>query len=211
MTYRFAIIIVLAALAGGLALDGCTDPLSIETQRRIIPVNIDSILLSEPFLSKETDSVYAVIDGEPISFDSDFLRPTYCNQEVNNAWYVNVQASKFHSKGSGYQVLYLIFDAIRDTGSYPMQGKYHLPKFIDPNAERQLAAAYEPPSDGTPQLFNSHSGNSSDGASNGLIRVVGIDEARGVMVGTFEFTGYDASGQKTIDVQSGIFRLRLFK
>ena len=194
---------VLALLSGS-----CSDPVAIDTPRRIIPVNIDSILLSPPFLEKQTDSLYAVVDGQPVSFDSEVLRPVQYNREVDNAWYLAVEGTRYSLKGDGHSTLSLRFDQIQDTGTYQMRGSFVIPKKIDQTAQSEYSGQYSKRSGSSLQLFSSASIGSGS-IADGEIRVVGLDEARGVIVGTFRFTGYDPSRNTTLEIREGIFRLQL--
>lgn len=193
--------IILVAL---LWLGGCGDPLSVDTPRRIIPVNIDSILLSDPFLSKPGDTLFAVIDGQPIAFNSELLRPVFYNRAVEGEWYISVQGARYDMKGDQYESLSLRLDGIKDTGSFPMQGNYNLPKRVDPNAPSQYVGKYEKRSLSRTSIYST-----SATREDGMIRVVGLDTVRKVAVGTFAFTGYDGTTGEIVRVENGIFRLQL--
>lgn len=193
-----------AAAALLLLLAGCGDPLSVDTPRRVIPVNIDSILLSEPFFSKPGDTLFAVINGQGMAFNSELLRPVFYNREVGGGWYVSVQGARYDLKGDQYESLSLRLDGVKDTGSFPMQGSFNLPKRVDPTTPSQYVGKYEERS-----LTGTATYSTSETQEEGAIRVVGIDTARGVIVGTFSFVGHNPLSGSTVRVEHGVFRLRL--
>lgn len=195
-------VLPIAILAAVVA--GCDDPLSVDTPRRIIPVNIDSILLSEPFLSKYRDTLFAQVDGKPVAFNSELLRPVFYNREVSGLWYLSVQGARYDLKGDEYTSLSLRLDGIGDTGTFPMKDAYSIPKKVDPAAPSKYAGRYE---ERTSSATLSYTTDQS--VANGAVRVVGIDLSRRVIVGTFSFAAYDADAGKTVRIESGIFRLRL--
>ncbi len=194
--------------AFSIFLSSCSDPLSLDVERRIIPVNIDSILLSEPFLEKNSDSLFAVVNGRPVAFNN-IQRPAQYNREKSDAWYLAVEGTRFFDlKTEEYEVLALRLDAIRDTGTYQMRGDYTIPKQINLAAQSEYSGQYSQLTGSGLQSFYSTS-RSSSAMPDGEIRVVGLDKTRGVIVGTFRFTGYDTSGNETMKVHDGIFRLQL--
>lgn len=187
-----------------LLLSSCADPLSVDTPRRIIPVDIDSVLLSDLFFNKPGDTLFAVIDGQPVAFNSELLRPVFYNREVGGGWYISVQGARYDLKGDQYESLSLRLDGVKDTGSFPMQGSYNLPKRVDPTTAAQYVGRYE---ERSVNLTSTYSTTATQ--QEGMIRIVGFDTARSVAVGTFSFVGYNPASGASVRVESGVFRLRL--
>ena len=202
------IILFFLACAGsisvGISLGSCGDPLSVETDRRIIPVNIDSVLLSEPFLSKPTDTLFAIVDGRPISFTSELLRPIFYNENVGNGWYFSVQGITYDLLGDEYELLALRMDDIRTPGTYPMSAPYSLPKRVNPSLSSEYGGRYGQFKEGKRADFIT-----ATSRPEGEIRILAIDTTHGVVVGRFHFTAYDATSAKKIQIEDGFFRLHL--
>ena len=164
-SYTILVGMVLLLGIASAMLSGCSDPLSVETPRRIIPVDIDSILLSEPFISKATDTLFAVVDDQPVAFTSQLLRPVFYNRNVAGNWYLSVQGTRFDLKGTAYQSLALRIDAIHDTGTFPMQGIYDIPKKVDTNTVSEYTGEYEERS-GRPDPGSRYRHNARRGSGN---------------------------------------------
>lgn len=201
---RIALLILSTMTGLSLCVAGCGDPLSVDTPRRIIPVNIDSVLLSEPFFNKPGDTLFAVVDGEPIAFNSELLRPVFYNREVGGEWYISVQGARFDTKGDMYESLSLRLDGIHDTGSFPMLGTYSLPKRVDPSTPSQYVGKYEERNNNATSIYST-----SATREEGVIRVVGLDPVRKIAVGTFSFIGYHGTTGQIVRVENGVFRLQL--
>lgn len=195
----------------GLTVGSCGDPLSVETPRRFIPVDIDSVLLSEPFLEKKSDSLYAVIDGRPVTFNN-IQRPAQYNQQKGTGWYLSVDGIRFFDqKTEEYEVLSLRLDAISDTGTYQMRGNYVIPKEIDQSSPNEYSGLYaQLTGTGLQSFFSAPSASGAGTATpDGEIRIVGFNSDRNAIVGTFRFTGHSTADDATIRVYDGIFRLQL--
>ena len=190
----------------GMIAASCGDPLSVDTPRRIIPVNVDSILLSEPFLSKSSDTLYATVDGEQVSFASELLRPVFYNSNVGEAWYISVQGVDYKLTGEEYQALALRMDNIQGPGTYPIEDPYNLPKRVDPSASSEYGGKYILKKNGVKENFVTTASRPE-----GAIKILTIDTVRGVVVGRFFFTAYDEASGKQITIEDGVFRLHLSK
>ncbi len=188
----------------GCVIGSCGDPLSVDTERRFIPVDIDSILLSEPFLGKQTDTLFANVDGRPVSFTSELIRPIFYNRNVADAWYLSVQGTAYDPDGYSYEALALRMDDIREPGTYPISDPYRLPKRVDPSLSSEYGGRYEQRTDQGKEEFVT-----TPTQQEGEIRVLAIDTTRGVLVGRFHFTAYDQKSGRDVRVEDGIFRLHL--
>jgi hypothetical protein len=196
---------VLAALASAALFSACINPLDVDTPRRQWVINIDSIAASDAFSKAPGDSMRAVVAGEEIEFATEVQRPTFHNGRFRNAEYVTVQASRQSLNGRDYEILSLRLDAVRDTGSFIINGAYSAPKNLDSLAPPTYAVQYERRlGGGFPETYRTGVEGSS-----GVIRVVRIDDDRGVMTGTFSFVAYSAERDTTISVGSGTFRVQL--
>ena len=201
--HKIIAIFSLLLLAGGV-MNSCGDPLSVETDRRIIPVNLDSVLLSEPFLGKPSDTLFATVDGIEIDFTTELLRPIFYNRSVGDAWYLSVQGVSYDLLGSEYEILALRMDGIQSPGIYQIGHSYSLPKKVDPSLSSEYGGRYAQRRGGIKEEFTTTS-NHPDGE----IRVLAIDTTRGIIVGRFHFTAYNPTTGKEIQVEDGAFRLHL--
>lgn len=203
---RLLLLLILPALMA-LVCASCGNPLGIDTPRRIHEVNLDSLVSSDPFLRARGDSIFAYIGGSDVVFATEVQRPVFHNRLTQRGYYVTVQATRFGLNGRDYEVLSLRLDAVRDTGTYIINSPYSAPKQIDTMGPTQYGAAYERRLNaGFPESYITGIRNAS-----GTVRVVRIDETIGVMVGTFEFTGYSAAKDSIVFVDRGAFRLQLNK
>jgi hypothetical protein len=198
----------LAALASLVLLSGCVDPIDgYNTNRRQWEVNLDSLVATEPFVRGPGDSLLARVAGEDVVFATEVQRPSFHNGIYRDAYYVTVQASRQSLSGRDYEIISLRLDAIRDTGDYQINGTYSAPKDLDSLAEPTYAAQYERrTSGGFPETYRT-----IEARPENHVRVARIDEANGVMVGTFAFTGYSAERDTTISIVRGAFRLQIPK
>ena len=203
--YRYNMIRTICAIIfSGSLFASCENPLSVETDRRIIPVNIDSILLSDPFLEKTTDTLFASVDGRPVNFTSELIRPIFYNRNISDAWYVSVQGTAYDLDGSAYEALALRMDEIRSPGVYPIADPYTLPKRVDPTLSSQYGGRYIQRKGIVKEEFVTSLNNQQ-----GEIRVLAVDTERRVLVGRFHFTAYDPVSGNEIRIEDGIFRLHL--
>ncbi len=185
----------------------CSNPLDINTPRRVTAVSIDSIITSPDFIGKPGDSLFAVVDGLAIAFATEIARPVFYNKYVSGKYYVAVQAIVYGINGGNYDILALRLDGIRDTGTYTMNSVYTVPKRVDPYSSPKFAGQYERKRNAVlPEVYKTGVVNSI-----GRIRVVKIDTDRGVMVGTFSFTGFNLESRETITLNDGAFRLQLIE
>jgi hypothetical protein len=185
----------------------CESPLVIDTPRRLTRVNLDSLITTESFIGGSNDSIFAYIDNHEVVFATEVARPVFYNRMIDGKYYVTVQATRYGLNGRDYEVMSLRLDGIRDTGTYEVNAAFSVPKQIDINAPPSYGALYErrvnggfPESYRTGHVF-----------SGGTIRVIRIDEERGVMVGTFEFRGYYIEHDSVVTIDRGAFRLYLKK
>ena len=195
---------ICAIILSGYLIASCGNPLSVETDRSIIPVNIDSILLSDPFLEKTTDTLFANVDGRPVNFTSELIRPIFYNRNISNAWYVSVQGMAYDLAQNTNEILALRMDEIRSPGVYPIADPYTLPKRVDPTLSSQYGGRYIQRKGTVKEEFVTSRNNQQ-----GEIRVLAIDTERGVLVGRFHFTAYDPASGDTIRIEDGVFRLHL--
>lgn len=199
-------ILILPALVV-LVCVSCGNPLGIDTPRRVREVNLDSLVSTDPFIHAPGDSIFAYIGGNDVVFATEVLRPAFHNRLTQRGYYVTVQATRFGLNNRDYEVLSIRLDAVRDTGTYIINSPYSAPKQIDTVAPTQYGASYERRVNaGFPESYITGVRDAS-----GTVRVVRIDEQRGVMVGTFEFTGYSAAKDSIVFVDRGAFRLQLKK
>ena len=183
----------------------CTNPIDIDTPRRLTQVNIDSLVTSPDFIRAPGDSIFARIAGHPIVFATEVQRPVFHNARLNSGYYLTVQATRYGLYGRDYELMSIRLDAIRDTGTYKVNAPYSAPKQIDSLGTPKYGASYERRVDGGfPEAFRT-----GDPRFGGTIRVLRIDEEHGVLVGTFSFTGHSAERDETVIVDQGAFRLRL--
>lgn len=201
---RLLSLLVLPALMA-LACASCGNPLGIDTPRRVREVNLDSLVSTDPFLRAPGDSIFAFIAGNDVVFAMEVERPAFHNRLTQRGYYVTVRATRYGLNDRDYEVLSLRLDAVRDTGVYVINSPYSAPKQIDTMAPTQYGASYERRMNGGfPESYNTGVRDAS-----GTVRVVRIDETLGVMVGTFEFTGYSAAKDSIVFVDRGAFRLQL--
>lgn len=196
---------VLLALALTVSFSACVDPLDIVTPRRQWEVNLDSLVSAEPFFRAPGDSIQAVVAGVEVSFATEVQRPTFHNGIYRQAQYVTIQASKQSLSGRDYEIISLRLDAVRDTGTYAINGAYSAPKILDSLGEPTYAAQYERRiAGGFPETYRT--GRARTG---GTIRVARIDSSQQVMVGTFTFTALDEEHDNSIAIARGAFRVQL--
>lgn len=195
-----------AALAAMICmLCSCGNPLGIDTPRREIVVNIDSIVSSPGFIDAPGDSIFALINGTEVVFTTEVLRPIFHNRRTSQGYYLAIQATRSGLLTRDYEVISLRMDAIRDTGTYAFNAQYSAPKQFDSTMPPKYGAAYDRRINaGFPESYTTGTERST-----GSVRVVKIDEERKVMVGTFEFKGYNPSNDTVITVDRGAFRLQL--
>jgi hypothetical protein len=197
---------LLYALIAGLVA-ACTSPLDLDTPIRKTLVDLDSIVASDDFTGAPGDSIFATVRGERIIFATEVVRPSFYNDVVDGAHYVTIQATRYGLNGRDYEAMSIRMDAVRDTGTYPVNAPYSTPKKIDPTIGRRFGALYERRiNGGFPEAYRT-----GDESTSGTIRVVRIDTARAVMVGTFTFTGYNVERDSTVTIEQGAFRLQLKK
>jgi hypothetical protein len=190
-----------------VSLAACTSPLDLDTPIRKTLVDLDSIVSSDDFTGAPGDSIFATVSGERIIFATEVLRPSFYNAVIDGAHYVTIQATRYGLNGRDYEAMSIRMDAVRDTGTYPVNAPFSAPKQIDPTIGRRFGALYERRMNGGfPESYRT-----GDESTSGTIRVVRIDTARGVMVGTFTFTGYSIERDSTIKIEQGAFRLQLKK
>jgi hypothetical protein len=189
------------------ALQSCGNPLDIDTPRRITRVNIDSLISTDTFIHAPGDSIFAHVDDNEVVFATEVLRPLFHNGYIHDAYYITVQASRYGLNSPDYEVMSLRLDDVRDTGTYQFNAGYSAPKQIDTLQPPQFGASYERRiNGGFPEAYTT-----GDARAAGSVHVVKIDEDRGVMVGTFSFTGYNAERDSIVAVDRGAFRLQLKK
>ncbi len=195
-----------AALLGiALMFFACGDPLGVDTPRREKILNLDSLVSSDPFAGAPGDSIFALINGKAVVFATEVLRPIFNNRRTQRGHYLAIQATRYGLNARDYEVLSLRLDAIRDTGTYAFNAAYSAPKQFDSLSAPKYGAAYDKRIDGGyPESYITGTEH-----SNGTVRVIKIDEDRGVIVGTFEFKGYCATNDTTIVADRGAFRLQL--
>jgi hypothetical protein len=204
-------------VVGGL-LHGCASPLDIDTPRHqsggppdqtqgtpatthtAYPVVTDSQFINAP-----GDAVFANVDGQMTVFASESERPTY-NGYLDGDYYASVYATSYYPTNSlNYESVSLRIDAIADTGTYPINGPYSVPKQIDPKAPLTYGALYQRKiAGGAPQTYRT--GLLGTG---GEIHVVKIDRKLGVVVGTFRFVGYSTELMTYLRIDHGAFRLQM--
>lgn len=186
---------------------GCTSPLDLDTPIRKTLIDLDSIVASDDFTGAPGDSIFATVSGERIIFATEVVRPAFYNAVIDGAHYVTIQATRYGLNGRDYEAMSIRMDAVRDTGTYPLNSPFSVPKQIDPAIGRRFGALYERRiNGGFPEAYRT-----GDEATSGTVRVVRIDTARGVMVGTFTFTGYSVEHDSTVRIEQGAFRLQLKK
>jgi hypothetical protein len=190
-----------------VSIGACTNPLDLDTPIRKTVINLDSIVATDEFTGAPGDSIFATVSGERIIFATQVERPKFYNAIVDGAHYVTIKATRYGLNGLNYEVMSIRMDAVRDTGSYAVNAPYSAPKQIEPATGRRFGALYERRIHaGFPEAYRT-----GDDATRGTIRVVRIDTARGVMVGTFSFTGYSVERDSIIAIDQGAFRLQLKK
>jgi hypothetical protein len=189
-----------------VSIAGCTNPLDLNTPIRKTRIDIDSIVASDAFTGAPGDSIFATVSGERIVFATEVQRPHY-NMEIDGAYYLTIQATRYGLNGSSYEAMSLRMDAVRDTGNYSMNSPYSAPKQIDLTIGHRFGALYERKVNGKSTEFY----RTGDEGASGTIRVVRIDTARGVLVGTFRFRGYSIEQDSVVNVEEGAFRLQLKK
>lgn len=194
---------VLFALVSAIVISGCVDPLDIVTPRRTWEVNLDSLVATEPFVRGPGDSIFARVGTEDVVFATEIKRPTFHNGKYRGAHYVTIQASRQSLSAPDYDIISLRLDAVRDTGTFTINGAYSAPKYLDSMASPTYAARYERKRGGFPEVYET----GGPTHPNGSLRVARIDETLGVMVGTFSFTAY--SDESQITISRGAFRIQL--
>ncbi|MDB5034731.1 MAG: hypothetical protein JWQ98_1972 [Chlorobi bacterium] len=199
---RNAIIIALFLIVG--AAGACRSPLDVDTYRRVTLVNIDSVITTAGFIGAPGDSISAQVHGEQVVFATEVLRPAFHNGVRNAGYYFTVQATRYGLAGQDYEVMSLRMDNVRDTGTYAINAAYSAPKGIDSNEAPRYGASYSRKMGGFPELFQTGVNRSS-----GVLHIARIDRERGVLVGTFAFTGYSTEADTVIQVDRGVFRLQL--
>lgn len=200
-------LLVLMMMAAALALHSCGNPLAVDTPRRVKKVNLDSLVSTEPFINAPGDSIFAHVHGVEVVFATEVLRPKFHNKKTSRGYYLTVQANRLALNSSDYETLALRIDAVTDTGTYRINAPYSAPKQLDSLGPPQYGASYERRIAGN--FFEAY--GTGMARSGGIIRVVKIDEERGVLVGTFEFKGYDAPTDSVASIDHGAFRLQLKK
>ena len=203
----FPLLMLMVIAIAALGLDACGNPLAVDTPRRVKKVNLDSLVSTEPFINAPGDSIFAHVYNTEVVFATEVLRPKFHNRKTSRGYYVTVQANRLELNSSEYEMLALRIDAITDTGTYNINAQYSAPKQLDSLGPPQYGAAYERRFPGN--FFESY--GTGLARSGGIIRVVKIDEERGVMVGTFEFKGYGALNDTIATIDHGAFRLQLKK
>jgi hypothetical protein len=213
---------LLLLVAGGLFY-GCQSPLDIDTPRHetggpsgqtpggttggvsATTHNLFPAVTDPQFINAPGDAVFATIDGEMTSFSAESERPTY-NGYLNGDYYASVYATSYRPTNSlNYESVSLRIDAIADTGTYPINGPYSIPKQIDPNLPSTYGALYQRKNvGGAPETYRT--GLPGTG---GEIHVVKIDRKLHVVVGTFWFIGYSTELQKYLRIDNGAFRLQM--
>lgn len=196
----------MAALAGVIfTLCSCGNPLGIDTPRREIVINIDSIVSSPGFIDAPGDSIFALINGNEVVFTTEVLRPIFHNRRTSQGYYLAIRATRSGLNASDYEAMSLRMDAIRDTGTFAFNAQYSAPKQFDSTSAPKYGAAYDRKfSMRYPESYTTGTERSA-----GSVRIVKIDEERKVLVGTFEFKGYNPSADTVIQVDRGAFRLQL--
>ncbi len=188
-----------------LPLCSCGDPLGIDTPRREIVINIDSIVSSPGFIEAPGDSIFAIVNGSETAFTTEVLRPIFHNRRTAQGYYLTIQATRAGLNTRDYEVISLRMDAVRDTGTYVFNAQYSAPKQFDSTIPPKYGASYDRRINaGYPESYSTGTERSA-----GSVRVVKIDEERKVMVGTFEFKGYSPSTDTVVNVDRGAFRLQL--
>lgn len=186
---------------------GCTNPLDIDTPQHVTTVNLDSLVTTNSFVAAPGDSIFAYVNDKEVVFATEVARPVFYNRQVDGRYYVTVRATRYGLSGPDYEVMSLRLDGIRDTGTYPINSSFTVPKQIDPQAPFVFGALYERKVNGG--FAESYATGVPN--SGGWIRVLRIDEERGVMVGTFTFIGYYEGDYATAKIDRGAFRLYLKK
>jgi hypothetical protein len=190
-----------------LVVAACDSPLDIDTPRRFTRVNIDSLVSTDSFIGAPGDSIFAYVDDHQVVFATEVVRPVFYNRLLDGRYYVAVQATRYGLNGRDYEVMSLRLDGIRDTGTYDVNSSFSVPKQIDTESPPSYGALYERRVNaGFPESYRTGGPNST-----GTIRVIRIDEDRGVMVGTFVFKGYFAEHDSLVTIDRGAFRLYLKK
>lgn len=197
--------LAIAMLLAGL--QSCGNPVDIDTPRRLTRVNLDSVVVTLAFLGAPGDSIFAYLGETEVIFATAVERPLFYNRKLPNGHFVTVRATRYGLNRDAYEIMSLRLDAVRDTGTYIINAPYSQPKQIEPDSVPLYGATYDR-RNGRDFPESYRAGNPG---TSGEIRVVKIDEDRGVMVGTFRFTGYSAEKDSIITVSNGAFRLQLKK
>jgi hypothetical protein len=198
----------MVATALAIVVAGCTSPLDIDTPRRLTRVNIDSLVSTKEFTDAPGDSIFAYINDHEVVFATEVERPVFYNHLIDGKYYVTVRATRYGLNGNDYEAMSLRIDGIRDTGTYSFNAPYSSGlKQIDPSATPSYAAQYDRRVG--PEIAEAY--RTGGPHSSGTIRVVHIDEDRGVITGSFAFSGYYVEQDSTVQVDRGAFRLYLKK
>lgn len=197
----------LLALVAGALVASCGNPLEIDTPRRIIRINYDSLVaIDTAFRTAPGDSIFAAINNEAVVFATGTRERTIWHNGIRNgAYFIAVKGLGATAGDENYETIALRIDMVRDTGTYAINAPYYWYKGeLDTLTVARNAAEYERTIFGLKRTFRTGQPGTS-----GKIRVLVIDTTAKVMIGTFSFTAHADDIDSTVDVTRGAFRLRL--